>query len=244
MARLKGDQLVFWTLVANAIYWLAGAITPDPYASSAASLLLLLSSAGMFFRYAPHAFDVVINGRRDAGDGGQGSHIALYGATLLAAGSCYIGLFGFLWVLADQPTSWLGTPRSGYGRAVMSAGFAMMALSPDTTPTGIKLPNLLMIMLLLIAVAAGSFFAGRKDAPPEQAVYWRAIAGKLADRLCALLIGRYGDRGTRSLTRRGVCITRRCHLIAVLSQRMRQSRPASAWPIDGGKFLLHPVQRT
>lgn len=182
VARLKANQLLMWTLVANVFYWIAGAITPNPYVSSAASLLLLVTSAGMFMRYAPHAFDVVINGRRDTGEGGQGSHLALYGATLIAFGSCYVGLFGFLWVMADQPTSWLGTAYSGFGRAVMSAGFALMAFSPDRSVSGVKLPSVLLIVILLIVVAVGSFFAGRKAAPQEQAVYWRSIQGALANR--------------------------------------------------------------
>jgi hypothetical protein len=182
VARLKGNQLVFWTLLANAFYWLAGAITPNPYVSSAASLALLLSSAWMFLRYAPHAFDVVVNRRRDTGEGGENSHISLYGATLIAGGSCFIGMFGFLWVLAGQPENWLGTSISGYGRAVCSVGFAMMALSPDRTPSGVRMPNLIMIVLLIIAVAVGSFFAGRKTVPQEQAVYWRSIRGALADK--------------------------------------------------------------
>lgn len=177
MARLKGNWLAFWTLAANALYWLVGAVTPNPYVSSAASLLLLITSAGMFLRYAPHAYDVVINGKRDSGEGGQGSHLALYGATLIAAGSCYVGLFGFLWIIADQPESWLGTSISGYGRAIMSAGFALMALSPDTSPSGVKLPSVLLVVLLLIAVAVGSFIAGTKSAPQEHAVYWRSIRG-------------------------------------------------------------------
>lgn len=168
-------------MVANALYWVAGAITPNPYISSAASLMLLMTSAGMFVRYAPAAFDVVINGLRDTGDGGENSHIALYGATLVAAGSCYVGLFGFLWVMADQPDNWLGTPFSGYGRAVSACGFALMALSPDKTPAGVRLPNIFLIILLILAVAVGSFFAGTKAAPKEQAVYWRTIEGRFAN---------------------------------------------------------------
>jgi len=182
VTRLKGNQLVFWTLMANALYWLAGAVTPNPYVSSAASLALLLSSAWMFLRYAPHAADVVVNGRRDTGEGGESSHISLYGATLIAGGSCFIGLFGFLWILADQPQSWLGTTVSGYGRAVCSVGFAMMALSPDRTPSGVKMPSIIMIVGLIVAVAVGSFFAGRKTVPQEQAIYWRSISGALSDR--------------------------------------------------------------
>jgi hypothetical protein len=177
VARLKGNHLLVWTLLANVVYWLVGISTPNPYISSASSLALLVTSAGMFLRYAPHAFDVVVNGLRDQSEGGQGSHLALYGATLIAAGSCYVGLFGFLWIMADQPETWLGTPMSGYGRAVMAAGFTLMALSPDTTPAGVKMPNFFLILLLIIAVAVGSFFAGRKAAPPEQATYWRSIQG-------------------------------------------------------------------
>jgi hypothetical protein len=176
--RLKGNQLALWSLIVNAVYWLVSAITPNPYVSSAASLMLLITSAGMFLRYAPHAFDVVINGKRDSGEGGEASHLALYGATLIAAGSCYVGLFGFLWIMMDQPDTWLGTPTSGYGRAVMSAGFALMALSPDTSPSGVKLPNMFLLVMLIIAVALGSFFAGRKAAAPkEQTVYWRDASG-------------------------------------------------------------------
>lgn len=177
VARLKGNHLLVWTLVANIVYWLVGVSTPNPYISSASSLALLVTSAGMFLRYAPHAFAVVVNGLRDTSEGGQGSHLALYGATLIAAGSCYVGLFGFLWVMADQPNTWLGTPMSGYGRAVMAAGFTLMALSPDTTPSGVKMPNFFLILLLMIAVAIGSFLAGRKAAPPEQATYWRSLQG-------------------------------------------------------------------
>lgn len=196
--RLKGNQLAFWLLAGNALYWLLGAVTPNPYISSAASLLLLISSAGMFLRYAPHAWDVVLNGKRDTGEGGQSSHLALLGATMIAAGSCYVGLFGFLWIMADQPDNWLGTPMSGYGRAVMSAGFALMALSPDTSPSGVKRPNLFLLVLLLIAVAVGSFFAGKKAAPKEHAVYWRAISGKLADRPTSCAEVQFGTRAVDS----------------------------------------------
>jgi hypothetical protein len=64
----------------------------------------------------------------------------------------------------------------------MSAGFALMALSPDTSASGVKIPNMFLLVLLLLAVAVGSFFAGRKAAPKEQAADWRAISGKPADR--------------------------------------------------------------
>ncbi|MCQ1855814.1 hypothetical protein [Neorhizobium galegae] len=64
----------------------------------------------------------------------------------------------------------------------MAADFTMMALSPDTTPSGVRMPNLFMIVLLIIAVAVGSFFAGRKAAPPDHATYWRSIQGVFADR--------------------------------------------------------------
>jgi hypothetical protein len=49
-----------------------------------------------------------------------------------------------------------------------------MALSPDMTPSGDA--QLLHDLLLIVAIAIGSF-AGRKSAAPEQATYWRSIQG-------------------------------------------------------------------
>jgi hypothetical protein len=57
------------------------------------------------------------------------------------------------------------------------------------------MPNLIMIVLLIIAVAIGSFLAGRKTVPQEQAVYWRSIRGGFGDRPRSVpRDGKYGGR--------------------------------------------------
>lgn len=176
------NPLLFWTVVAIASYWATGLITPDPFISSASSLFLLIASAIMFLRYAPTAWDVLFHQKRDQGKGGEGSHIGVYGATLIAAGSCYVGLFGFLWVMAGQPDSWLGTVYSGFGRAVAAAGFVLMAFSPNVATKTIRPANVLMIGFVIIVIAIASFLAGTRVAQPERAAWWRNISGALADR--------------------------------------------------------------
>ncbi|MEJ8308625.1 hypothetical protein [Agrobacterium larrymoorei] len=178
------NPLLISTVVANILYWTIGFASPDPFISSASSLFLLVSSAIMFLRYFPTAYDVLIHRQRDTGQGGEGSHVGVYGATLIAAGSCYVGLFGFLWVLAGQPPEWLGTAYSGYGRAVSGAGFVLMAFSPTIASGTFRPANIFMIILLITAIAVASFFVGRIS-QPETASYWTSIKGRLANRpLC------------------------------------------------------------
>lgn len=175
------NPLLLWTVAANILYWIVGFASPNPFISSASSLFLLVSSAIMFLRYFPTAYDVLIHQQRDTGQGGEGSHVGVYGATLIAAGSCYVGLFGFLWVLAGQPQEWLGTAYSGYGRAVSGAGFVLMAFSPTIASGAFRPANILMIIMLIVGIAVASFFVGRIT-QPEQATYWLSIKGRLVNR--------------------------------------------------------------
>lgn len=179
---MKNNPLLLWTIVAIVVYWMVGLATPNPVISSASSALLLVASSIMFFRYAPTAWDILFHQKRDGGEGGEGSHLGVYGATLIAAGSSYVGMFGLLWVIADQPQTWLGTAYSGFGRAVAAIGFVLMAFSPNVSSRTVRPVNLIMVALVLIAVAVASFFVGTRAAMPEPAPWWSNIKGRLADR--------------------------------------------------------------
>lgn len=180
------NKLLFWSVLSVCVYWIIGLITPKPFMSSVTSLMLLLFSAFMLWRYSPAAYDVLFHQKRDKLKGGEGSHLGVYGAALIAAGSCYVGIFGLLWVLYGQPESWLGTVYSGFGRAVAAAGFLLMAFSPTVTEKIVRPANVAVIAFLIIIIAIASFFAGTRVKQPEQAVYWKSISGILANRpVCA-----------------------------------------------------------
>lgn len=182
MAKIVNNRPLFWTVVANLTYWTLGPFIPSPWVSSAASLFLMLASANMFMTYAPAAYDVLFYGRRDRETGGERSHIGVYGGALCSGGSCIVGLFGFLWVLAGQPDSWLGTVYSGYGRAVTACGFVLMAYSSAPRDPASSRARMIVAALLVTALAVASFYLGKHWSQPEQAAYWKSVKGVLANR--------------------------------------------------------------
>jgi len=154
------NRLLLGSLLALLAYWTTGYLTPAPWLSSFASLGLLVFSAFSAWRYGMPAFEIVVLGRRSGEEGAEGSHLAIYGTALIALGSFYIGTFGLLWVYFDQPAHWLGTPASGFGRALAAAGFLMLYSSPDVTRTGIRLPNVIMLTVIALAAMLLAFFLG------------------------------------------------------------------------------------
>ena len=126
-------------------------------------VVLLVAGAVTLFRYAPDAWEIVVRGRRaQAAEDGDGSHLAAYGVTLLAAGSCYVGLYGLLWTYIGQPGTWLGTAYSGFGRAIMFAGFGLLFLSPGVTRRGIRLPMKVWVIALIAAALLAAFLLGTR----------------------------------------------------------------------------------
>lgn len=157
---MQSKHLLRGTLAAVAVYWVAGWVIPDPYLSSTASFALLAFGIAVFARYVPAAWDVLFNNRRLYTDGRKGSHLAVLGVTMLAAGAIYIGVFGLLWVLADQPDHWLGTSASGFGRALAAGGFWLMYASPDVVNRDMRIPSLAWLFLVIAASTLSGIYLG------------------------------------------------------------------------------------
>lgn len=171
---IRSNPLLGWTVGVFAAYWLAGALVPDPYLSSAMSLLLLIFGGVTFMRFADDAFQIVFRGRRnEAAADGDGSHLAAYGVALLSAGSCYVGMFGLLWVYFGQPGHWLGTVYSGFGRGLMAAGFALLFFSPDVTRRGLRLPSGFWVFVVAAVCIVIGIGIGFRIAPPDQVGGWQ-----------------------------------------------------------------------
>ena len=162
MTNVLHNRLLIASLSTVFIYIMVGVFTPNPYMSSAMSLLSLLAGAMMFIRYVEFAYKILILGLRS--EENSGSHYAVLGATLLSGGAIYGGMFGLIWVWFGQPQEWTGTAVSSFGRFMMAIGFWLMFISPDAADASSRLPSnfwraVLTVLAIVIAFVAGTHFA-------------------------------------------------------------------------------------
>lgn len=144
-----------------AAYWFIGYFLGS-YFSWPLSATLLVFGLLAFIRYGREAYRVVFKGLRS--DTGDGSHIAVLGMTFIAAGSVYLGAWGFMWNMFDQPTDWVGTAHSSFGRALMTVGFGLMYYSPDIGRNDSKSPTLVWLAAMMIGAVLLGYFVGRSEA--------------------------------------------------------------------------------
>jgi hypothetical protein len=168
VSEITKNDLLLWSVVAFLGYWLVGWVAWDPAPSAAVSLFLLIAGSVTFARYGPKAFDVVWRKRR-LSDAQDGSHWAVYGVGLLSAGAVYQGLFGLAWLAWGQPTDWLGTPVSAFGRYLMAWGFALLFFSPDVGKRGLRPSSRTWLMIGGAAIIAGIAFAAGWYLGPKNA---------------------------------------------------------------------------
>lgn len=150
MNRLRRKPLLLSSIIFLALYWAIGAVAANPYVSSASSLALLLAGVLTLGRYAQTTYQILFLDLRNNETGSEGSHLAIYGATLLAAGASYNGLFGLLWVYFGQPEDWTGTATSSFGKALMVVGFWLLYVGPE--PPSVS-PRAFSAMWIFTAVA-------------------------------------------------------------------------------------------
>jgi len=158
--RLQKKPLLLASLAFVALYWLVGAFAANPYVSSASSLAMLLAGILTLARYAGTTYQILFLNFRSHEAGGEGSHLAIYGATLLAAGATYNGLFGLLWIYFGQPEDWAGTATSSFGKALMVVGFWLLYIGPEPPESSPRSYSAMWIFTLvsvavLIGIVAG-----------------------------------------------------------------------------------------
>ena len=161
MASVFTNRLLLNGTILFAIYVAMGITVPNPYVSSAMSLLSLMAGVAMFSRYAETSYDILFRGERSEG----GGHLAVLGASIQSAGVIYTGLFSLLWIYMGQPPEWAGTALSGFGRGLVAVGFWMMTVSPDD-PSGThgKYPSgfwriVFVACAIVVAFVAGTHFS-------------------------------------------------------------------------------------
>lgn len=167
---MTNNRLLIYTFATLTLYGVAGYFASGDYFSGAMSLLLLAFGGATLLRYLPEALRIVIRQVRNpsAPPEGDGAHLAVYGVALLSLGAFYSGAFGALWIWFGQPSTWLATPVSSFGRACMAAGFALLLFSPDVTRKGIRMPSSMWVMIVAIFALVAAFFVGLHMGRTEQ----------------------------------------------------------------------------
>ena len=135
-------------------YWIAGLVAPGPWFGALLAAVLLVSSTVLLIQWTPDFVAVVKEGR--LGD----DRFSLMGLYLIALGAAYSGAFVIAWAFAGNPSAWLNTPFSGFGRATMISGFWLLIVSPNTTPERIRLPRWWVICIAAMAIAVLAFALG------------------------------------------------------------------------------------
>lgn len=156
MTKLFQNRLLLNGIILLSIYLVMGFTVPNPYVSSAMSLLSLMAGGAMFFRYAEASHDILFRGMRSEG----GGHLAVLGASVLSAGVIYSGLFSLTWIYFGMPHAWTGTAYSSFGRGMIAVGFWMMTVSADDPAAPSKYPTGFWRMVLIACSIVVAFIAG------------------------------------------------------------------------------------
>ncbi|MFD2235920.1 hypothetical protein [Aureimonas populi] len=154
MTRADNNHLVLWAIALLVVYVAGAIIMPWGWFSAFFSAAQMVAGVIVFLGWAPDAWRVFRERRIEA------SHLALLGVTMLAAGMSYSGAFSLAWALANRPESWVGTPFSSFGRALVTGGFLMFIISPEATREGIRRPRWYVVAISLVAVGIVAFLLG------------------------------------------------------------------------------------
>jgi len=158
VAPITNNGLLIGTVIALSLFWWGGAYLGNPALSTAISIFLVLAGALVFMRFGATAFKILFLGVRS--DENDGSHLAALGVALLSFGAIYSGLWNFVWVFNGQPETWLGTPHSNLGRAIIASGFVSLFFSPDALRPRLRIPNFVLLAMLVIIAIAVAFYMG------------------------------------------------------------------------------------
>ena len=159
--HIRGNRLLITLVIIYVAYVGIGWFTPRPYISSVVGILSLMAGTFMFARYAGKAWDILWKQER----GKYGAHNAILGATELALGMCYSGMYRLIWNYYGSPETWSGTWFSSLGLFLVAKGAYRMAISPTDDINPHNFPDgfwnvVLWVFAIIIAFIAGTHFAG------------------------------------------------------------------------------------
>lgn len=160
--ELRNNPLLLGTFILGASYWIIAPLIENFYLSLFFAMAVTLSSAAALPELAINTFYILFFKKRsmDEQGRGRGSHLAVYGMFLFTFGSVFSGCYGLYWNINGQPTSWIGSAESQFGRACHTAGFILMQFGPTVTKEGFALDRRWWVTVISAAflVAAGYYF--------------------------------------------------------------------------------------
>ncbi|MBB4000990.1 hypothetical protein [Aurantimonas endophytica] len=148
------NRIIAGMLLSLALYWGTGLLAAGPWFGAMLAAVLFVSSTVLMIQLTPDFIAVAKEGK--IGD----DRLSLMGLYLIAFGGCYSGVFTMTWASFGNPSEWLNTPFSGFGRATITAGFWLLIVSPNSTPDRVRLPKWWVLVLAIIAMVAMAFALG------------------------------------------------------------------------------------
>lgn len=160
MTRIAKNTLTGWAVAFIALYLIAGAVLPPIWFAVTVHGALLIGGISAWWKWGPTAVRLLLN--RESPDEIKGDVLSLLGIAALSTGSVYSGGFGIAWIAFGSPESWLNTPTSSFGRALMALGFYLLFKSAYVAKETLRPVNWWAFGALALAISVGSFFLGTK----------------------------------------------------------------------------------
>jgi hypothetical protein len=159
MKNLFRNQMLLQVIAVYSIYIIVGYFVERPYVAVGTSILGLIVGIIFAFRYTVPAYRVLILQER----GEYGGHNSILGATEMAYGMVYCGVFKLLWIHFNHPESWTSTMASSLGLFMLVKGAFRLVISPkeaiDTHPFHYRYISITMWVIgIIVAFIAGSYF--------------------------------------------------------------------------------------
>lgn len=175
MVNLKNNRLLWIVVAVAAAYWIFTPFVPNPYLSSTLSFALLCSAIMTFYQYGPPSYRILFKGERHNEEGdGQGSHLAVLAVFMFALGSAVTGIYTLTWNIHGQPSSWIGSAPSQFGKSCHIAAFCLMQISPQITPDGLQIRARWWVVAIIstILVLIGFYFGLQVGDAESSQLYW------------------------------------------------------------------------
>lgn len=158
---MKKRNYLLWAAVALVIvYWLVAPLVPRPFVRNMVSILSLVATVLLIYKFSSAAWGVLVRQDRDE----SGAHYAILGAVTSSIGVAWTGLFSMIWIYFGQPMAWSATATSSFGFALIAVGKWLMWVSPDSVRADVNYPIgfwrlVLAAFSLVLAYLAGAYFS-------------------------------------------------------------------------------------
>lgn len=158
MKRLLPNHLLGFVISAIVAYWVLFPLFQKPSGANAVSILSICAGIFLFVQYMEATGRILFKQERREG------YVAIISASFVALGVIVSGLYVLLWNRMGQPTDWISSATSSFGRALMTGGLFGMGFAHQITRIGGDYPQgfwraVLIAFAIIVAFVAGANYA-------------------------------------------------------------------------------------